>query len=225
MQLKLLSDAQFSHLANSWVPYSPDYVKTKVFLIDTCPELVILFLFARQLTHDNPHSTPPTSTYSYTLTLDCTLSWYSYLIVLNKHILVSLGKFGPCAASEIRGWGWIATSKHWREGLTLKGEGEGGQSVVVPSPDHCRLASALQSIATTPEGWTHKNCLHFSPQPIIGILTQSNTHNTSLFLGTSMRILALWALHTFHPTKHLRTSPLSTWDISMQWSSTTLARW
>ena len=38
------------------------------------------------------------------------------------------------------------------EGLTLKGEEEGERSVVVPSPDHCRPVSALQSIATTPEG-------------------------------------------------------------------------
>ena len=147
MQLKLLSDTQFGHLANLWVPYSPDYVKTKVFLIDTCHELVI----AQQLTHDDPHSNPPTPPYSYTLTSDCTLARYSYLIVLNKHILVSLGKFGPSAACEIRGWGWIATSKHWGEGLTLKGEEEGEQSVGVPSLDHCRPASALQSIATTPE--------------------------------------------------------------------------
>ena len=151
MQLKLLSDTQFGHLANLWVPYSPDYVKTKVFLIDTCHELVILFILLSNSPMTDPHSNPPTPPYSYTLTSDCTLAWYSYLIALNKHILVSLGKFGPSAACEIRGRGWIATSKHLGEGLTLKGEEEGGRSVEVPSPDHCRPASALQSIATTPE--------------------------------------------------------------------------
>ena len=114
--------------------------------------------FAWQLTHDNPHSNPPTATYSYTLTLDCiltgpwtldcTLTGYSYLIVVNKHLLVSLGKFGPCAACEIRGVG--LGSNTLGEGLTLKGEEEGEQIVVASSPDHCRPASAWQSIATTP---------------------------------------------------------------------------
>ena len=73
------------HLAELWVPLPSwvqnccsNYVKTEVFFnwhlpwaghVSTRP-----CFFAWQLTHDNPHSNPPTATYSYTLTLDCTLT-------------------------------------------------------------------------------------------------------------------------------------------------------